>query len=370
VPINRVEIKDFLVFKGEFNADFCPGVNIIIGGNGTGKTTLMKVMYAICDKSIRGFTREAASDEHHGASNSFDSYFQVKNYKGMVAGDLYGETRTPPQDRKCLIVYNGSEFSFRYPTIEELKTRFSMTEQEIENSKFMWSYHGVFPSETAGVNAPYIRSIYIPTDDMLSHSPGLLALDRERQIPFDKTQMDILAKTQYPETREIKPNAAKLLDKIKSVIGGDVIYENESFYISKEGLGKIQFTLEASGYRKFGLLWKLLRNGLLESGVVLFWDEPENSLNPELVPVLVEILLELSRGGVQIFLATHSELLASYFTVNRQKDDEVKFYSLYKDGQQIKYDASDRFDLLNPNKLMDEPVKLYEKRLDKVLGDE
>ncbi|MDR1920130.1 MAG: ATP-binding protein [Candidatus Adiutrix sp.] len=59
----------------------------------------------------------------------------------------------------------------------------------------------------------------------------------------------------------------------------------------------------------------------------LFWDEPENSLNPELVPVLVEILLELSRGGAQIFLAPHSELLASYFTVNRQKDDKVKFYS-------------------------------------------
>jgi AAA15 family ATPase/GTPase len=45
MAINRVEIKNFLVFKGEFSADFCPGVNVIIGANGTGKTTLIKYLY-------------------------------------------------------------------------------------------------------------------------------------------------------------------------------------------------------------------------------------------------------------------------------------------------------------------------------------
>jgi predicted ATPase len=83
----------------------------------------------------------------------------------------------------------------------------------------------------------------------------------------------------------------------------------------------------------------------------------------------VDILLELSRNGVQIFIATHSELLANYFAVNRQKSSEVMFYSLYKDGEQIKADMNDRFDLLNPNKLTEEPVKLYEKRLDKGFGN-
>jgi len=36
MAINRVEIKDFLVFKDDFVADFCPGVNVLIVGNGTG----------------------------------------------------------------------------------------------------------------------------------------------------------------------------------------------------------------------------------------------------------------------------------------------------------------------------------------------
>ena len=112
----------------------------------------------------------------------------------------------------------------------------------------------------------------------------------------------------------------------------------------------------------------MLRNGLLENGSVLFWDEPENSLNPEHISDLVDILLELSRNGVQIFIATHSEILASYFAVNRQDDDDVMFTSLYKDDKQIKATTSNRFDLLEPNNLTTEPVKLYEKEIEKGVG--
>jgi predicted ATPase len=139
------------------------------------------------------------------------------------------------------------------------------------------------------------------------------------------------------------------------------------FFIQKNS-EKTAFTLEASGIKKLALLWKLLRNGLLEKGSILFWDEPENSLNPELMSLLVDILLELSRNGVQVFIATHSEILASYFAVNRQNDKEVLFISLYKDGESIKADADERFDLLRPNNLTAEPVKLYEKELEKGLG--
>jgi hypothetical protein len=54
----------------------------------------------------------------------------------------------------------------------------------------------------------------------------------------------------------------------------------------------------------------------------------------------------------------------------RGQTHDVLFYSFYKDGEQIKTDSNNRFDLLNPNKLTEEPVKLYEKRLDRRLGDE
>ncbi|MDR1206428.1 MAG: ATP-binding protein [Peptococcaceae bacterium] len=50
-----MEIKDFLVFKGDFAMDFCPGVNVFIGSNGTGKTTLLKALYAGTQMSSSDF---------------------------------------------------------------------------------------------------------------------------------------------------------------------------------------------------------------------------------------------------------------------------------------------------------------------------
>jgi hypothetical protein len=46
------------------------------------------------------------------------------------------------------------------------------------------------------------------------------------------------------------------------------------------------------------------------------------------------------------------------------------FYSLYKDDRQIKHDSSDRFDLLVPNKLTEATADLYEKEVERGLGDD
>ena len=52
MAISRVEIRDFLVFKGELGLDICPEVNVFFGGNGTGKTTLLKIMYGIVNEKL------------------------------------------------------------------------------------------------------------------------------------------------------------------------------------------------------------------------------------------------------------------------------------------------------------------------------
>ena len=300
MAISRVKIKDFFVFKGEFTTEFCSGINVFTGGNGTGKTTLLR---AIAIQPILGFPYVNAH------STSF------KN--------------TP-----------------------NLRKTGNVNVEPFQDGKYDKNKH-----------------IFIPVNDMLCH-PEIYPMAQKYQMNYNNSEIDIIENAILPITNEVTQNASKILDIIKTIIGGEVVYEKDTFYIIKSDGTKIPFVLEASGYRKFGLLWKLLRNGLLESESVLFWDEPENSLNPELIPVLVNILLELSRNGVQIFIATHNEILASYFYVNQQQGDNVKFYSLYKNEQgQIKADLNDRFDLLEQNKLTEEPVKLYKKQIEKGLGN-
>jgi AAA15 family ATPase/GTPase len=301
-----VKIQDFLVFKGEFTVDFCPGVNIIIGGNGTGKTTLLKIIYATVRHTVPGI------------------YFDLK----------YGAKG------KCII-----------------------SDDKGNTSKMT--------GLSAGDGSIKADSVYIPEKDILEHSKGLLSFIEKKENGFNNIYKDILINAMDSPTITKTNTQNFILEKIYRTIDGEVRYDkgDGNFYMLKSNGDRVPFSYEASGFKKFGLLSLLVSSGQLENGAILFWDEPENSVNPELMSSLVTILLELQENGVQIFLATHSELLASYFDVLRKKDNDVMFYSLYKDGDQIKTDKSRRFDLLTPNSLTAEQVKLFEREVERGLGN-
>lgn len=321
MAISRVEIKDFLVFKGEFAVDFCPGVNIIIGANGTGKTTLLREMYYVVSRKPHYLSDELAVAEKAGIT-----YSQLDNY-------TWGQ----------LSNYTWSELSGKTPN-----ALVCFDENEIASS------------------------VFIPEKDILEHSRGLLPFIEEKQTGFGRVYKNLLIGAMDVPTNYQTESQQRMRNSIIDIIGGEVEYDNNSgeFITIRTDGTRIPFTYEASGYKKLGLLGLFVKCGKLTEGTVLFWDEPENSLNPENIPVLANILLELSRNGVQIFLATHSELFASYINVSKGKQDVVMFYSLYKDGDGVNADINDSFEWLNPNNLNDEPVKLYELRLDKVFGNE
>ncbi|RKZ25413.1 AAA family ATPase, partial [bacterium] len=50
MPIKSVKLKNFTVFD-ELKLNFSDGINIFIGGNGTGKTHLLKVLYSACEST-------------------------------------------------------------------------------------------------------------------------------------------------------------------------------------------------------------------------------------------------------------------------------------------------------------------------------
>jgi energy-coupling factor transporter ATP-binding protein EcfA2 len=281
--IARVVIKDFLVFKGEFTADFCAGVNVLIGGNGSGKTTLMKVMYAACqfngeyDKSMDVY------DWSNDFSRVFSNHFEVK-----------------PGSYKIQMAIGNSELGN------------------------MLDRHRFFVRG----NYPIISSYFIPVTNILSHSEGMVELSAKYKTPFDKTELDAFVNAGLPDAQNVIARNKHLLKKISEVIHGEVISLDGVFYVKKDSGEFVELNLEASGYGRLGLLWKYLRNGLLESGSILFWDEPEASINPELIPTLVDILLELQRGGVQVFVATHSYDVARWFELNKRDGDSLRFFNL------------------------------------------
>ena len=52
MTLTRVKLERFTAF-GHLDLELSPGINVLVGANGTGKTHLMKVCYAACDVSGR-----------------------------------------------------------------------------------------------------------------------------------------------------------------------------------------------------------------------------------------------------------------------------------------------------------------------------
>jgi len=341
--INKIEISNFLAFRRDdksivesFNINFSDGVNIFIGENGTGKTSLLKMLFAACEYS---------KNNHHlnvSGSKKFKNYF-VSNVEntGMLlnydTGDGYSYFK---------VEANGKYFEYKTSLSED----------------FSGGFDGLDEWRTLD-----IKPIFIPSKEMLSHSKGLLAMHMKMEIPFDVTLIDILANAQLPVSREVSPLDKILLDKISDIIDGEVVYENDTFYAVKRGGMKLEFSLEAEGLRKFGLLWKLIRNGLLNDKTILFWDEPEANLNPTLIPVLVDFLIELHRNGVQMFIATHDYSFVRYFDL--KKDNfAVLFHNLYKNKNgYIECDSSTGYIQLNNNAFEKADKALYDMIVNKAL---
>ena len=360
MAIERIEMKDFLVFRGEFALDFCPGVNVIIGGNATGKTTLIKALYRLCNYDKYDNT----ADYFFSIDRYFDYPFEHLKMKAIKDNNYTQICIKSLQqngfDGTSSVFFNGKWVL--YDSSEYLN----------DYSNVHSAIYGDLQTEVKFIteNFSKIPSIFVPANNIISQSKGIIELFNEYELDFDVTQIDIISNLSRPMTKILKSNCQKVTKKLGDLIDGEVLIEGDRFFIKKKSGLKIEFNLEASGFVRLGVLWKLLRNGLLEDGSVLFWDELENSLNPELMSDLADILLELSRGGVQIFLATHNEILANYFDINRQKGDKVMFASLYKNGDGIKANTSDRFDFIEPNKLTEESVKQYEKEIEKRLNNE
>jgi AAA15 family ATPase/GTPase len=214
-----------------------------------------------------------------------------------------------------------------------------------------------------------IKSVLIPSAEMLSHSKGLVAMSSKYGVPFDQTQMDILVNAQLWETKEISERNKLLLDKLGAAIDGEVIYENDTFYIVKSNGLKVEYSLEADGFKRIGLLWKLIRNGLLESGSILLWDEPESSVHPEFMYLIAEVLHILAQDGVQIFIATHSYAFAKYLDIMKKNDVDVLFVSLYKEDGIVKSTTANSYSSLQNNAIEASEEKLYEAVVEDALED-
>ena len=334
ITIQHLHFRNFTAFKG-LSISFSDGINIIIGENGTGKTHILKALYAACD-----ITRKETPQN----GNSFqDNLIRVFAPLGDRLGRLVRRRRGVD---KAVI------------EIERTDAKLSLTFTPREADK----------SITRGLAGWYgtkMDCVMIPVQEMLSHSPGFMSLYQDHRISFDGTYNDIIQRSLIPLRRGAADiPRLKLLYKLRKAMSGTVQIKGEQFFL-KDKHGIIEFSLVAEGLRKLGLIWVLIQNGTLQKNAVLFWDEPESNLNPKLVRTVVEILLELQRLGTQIFIATHDYSSVKWFHVLKHDTDKVNYISLSRGEDGVAANSTEDYFSINPNPIAESFDHLYEATMDK-----
>jgi wobble nucleotide-excising tRNase len=188
-------------------------------------------------------------------------------------------------------------------------------------------------------------------------------------VDFDDTYIDIITSASIDVTRGA-PSAQqkKYLEKIQKMMNGKVTLKDEEFYLRPGNQAMLEFSLVAEGVRKIALLWQLISNGTLESGSVLFWDEPEANINPKNIPAIVDLLLDLQKNGVQIFIATHDYFLAKYIDSRKNKQHSIEYHALYKaENGKIEHESEVDFALLENNSIIKQSIELYKEEVKKVM---
>lgn len=338
-PLSKLSLKKFTAFEN-LELEFSPGINVIIGKNATGKTHILKVLYAATKAQlVEGFTFG-------------EKLVRVFSPADGRPGRLVKRTVGPSTG--VIEVTSGSCRLIAKPTTRSKKG------SEIR----VWQAGDWFEHK--------LTSAYVPVKEMLAHAPGFRSLYATRAIAFDEVYADLIDLAYLPVLRGPRDGwRKKLLKQIEGAIDGNVVTIGEAFFL-KDKHGTLEFTLLAEGLRKLALLWLLIQNGSLSQGHVLFWDEPETNLNPSLQGKIVEILLELQRTGVQVFLATHNYVLLKEFDLRMRKGDEVMFHALGRDEKSNNIVAHSTNDYLqiSPNVIQDTYLDLYDRDVKRALGTE
>ncbi|AMA35065.1 TPA: AAA family ATPase [Pseudomonas aeruginosa] len=326
--------------SGEYK--FAPGLNVVVGENGLGKTQLIKLLYTLLkvQADSKELTKTALQKD---CADKLVNVFRPDSLGRLV-------TRRQGHDRCELAL-----------SMKDPKQNLSISFATRSSSSVQVD---CLP-EKALVQSP----AFLPTRELLTLCPWFGPLYDNYDVPFEESWRDTVSLLGNPALKGPRATiAAELLMPLEEAMGGKVVVDTASkrFYLQLPGEGKMEMPLVAEGMRKIAMLARLISTGtLLEQGY-LFWDEPETNLNPRLIRKIAASIMSLCRQGIQVFIATHSYfLLKELDLLSRQQPVAQRYIGLsLDDARQVQCEQVDSLAELTCLVALDEELAQYDREME------
>jgi predicted ATP-dependent endonuclease of OLD family len=354
--ITRLELKNFMVFS-DLAVDFSPKINVIIGENGTGKTHLLKAVYVL-ESGSQLFNKKLDHNNLEVSEEDLRKFLTERLLRAFL----------PLENKVGKMHHTGAREN------AELKAEFSLDRSIKIN--FRNNSQTIAIQKDHNYQQYRQEPVFIPTKEVLSFMKGFVSLYQKYELSFDETYNDVCVLLDLPPQRPelLHEKSQWAIEEIEKICGGKFIFYGGGNVTFKAGNVEYSANAIAEGFRKIGILARLLETGAIQPGIsgTLLWDEPEVNLNPKLLRLLVEILLELSRNGQQIILATHDYVLLKWLDLlmDREKGDHVLFHTLSQDldTKESIVTTTDNYLSVSPNAIADTFNNLTKEQVRQKLG--
>ena len=272
--------------------EFVPGINVVVGGNDSGKSHLLKLCYVVARWSAEGGKKSLPERwaEEQRLRTDLMRVFSSHDLSGLTALNrgndhakvcvsLQGE-KVPEGMGKVCFTFNADEEEEGLH-IKEMPKRF--------------------------LNDPVV---FLTAREVFAIFPSFLQLGKRFPEILDGACWDLCRYLENDALAKLDSvELERVLAKLNKMIGGKVVKQDGRFYLKRPGQELMEMSLVAEGFKRLGTLSYLLNNGSVRHGTVLCWDEPEMNLNAANLPLLVQVMTGLVKAGVQLIISSHSLFL-------------------------------------------------------------
>jgi AAA15 family ATPase/GTPase len=343
--IKSLTVENFAVFQTRLQWQDHASLNVIIGENDTGKTHLLKLLYALA-RTIEDYWKKQAGPQP------------------LPLSDLLAN--------KLLWTFLPEKFSLGKLVSKGARSKFAAEMTWGEHGSLRFGFAKDATHKIADLHSNALKEMegkrisFLPPKEILSIFDAIVATREGAELAaFDDTYYDLVQDFRQPTTSgALHGNIKKVFSHLADVTGGgEVELSSDGIWFSR---GKERFNMHqtAEGIKKIGILSRLMRNRRLTptGGCILFVDEPEVNLHPRAIVLFADMLHEFAQAGIQVYLTTHSYfMLKRLEQLARQHKTDYGLLDLRKiDGAGVTGMMSRLVDGLPENPIIEQSLALFD----------